>query len=106
MQAVDEDVAAYATKDVILCTDQYGIYNEIDDRDGIDAHLAIKHDDHFALGDAHVNHCENRHRFLRSWLRRFRSVSKHYLQQYLDFFALLRNDENWFDTIVSADVYT
>ena len=61
MQAADEDVAAHASQNEILCTDQYGIYDDLDDRDGIDAHLAINHDDHFVLGDARVNHCENRH---------------------------------------------
>lgn len=90
---------------MILCTDQYGIYNEIDDRDGITAHLAINPDEHFVLGDAYVNHCENRHSSLRGWLRRFRGVSKHYLQQQLDFFALPGNDERWFSTTISADVY-
>jgi transposase-like protein len=77
---------------VILCTDDYTIYDDIDEYDGIDAHLTITHDDTYVIGDAHVNSCENRHSFLRQWLAKFRGVSKHHLQGYLNVFGLLPND--------------
>jgi transposase len=57
----------------------------IDEYDEIDDHLAINHDEHYVVSDAHTNSCENRHSFLRNWLRRFRGVSKYHLQGYLNF---------------------
>ena len=85
---VDEEIAELGDGSVILCTDDYTIYDDIDEYDGIDAHLAITHDDAYVIGDAHVNSCENRHSFIRQWLAKFRGVSKHYLQGYLDFSSL------------------
>jgi hypothetical protein len=55
----------------ILCTDQYNIYDGIDESDEIDRHLAINHDDHYMVRDAYTNNCENCHSFLHNWLRRF-----------------------------------
>ena len=70
-----------------------------------DGHLAINHDEHYVVGDAHTNSCENRHSFLRNWLRRFRGVSKHHLQGYLNFFSLTLNTDNWFEKILRTDFY-
>jgi hypothetical protein len=39
----------------------------VDEYDEIDGHLAINHDEHYVVGDAHTNSCENRHSFLRNW---------------------------------------
>lgn len=42
--------------------------------------------------------------FLRQWLAKCRGVSKHHLQGYLRFLALLLNDDtNWFSKILSYD---
>jgi hypothetical protein len=79
LEDVDEDIAEYGDETAILRTCQYTIYDGIDEYDGIDGCLAINHDEHYVVGDAHVNSCENRHGFLRNWSRRFRGVSKHYL---------------------------
>lgn len=106
LQDVDEAIAAVGDETVILCTDQYTVYDGIDDHDGIDAHLAVNHSEHFVAGDAHVNHCENRHSFLRDWLGTFRGVSKHHLQGYLDFLSLLLNADQWFDRILGTECYT
>jgi hypothetical protein len=104
LQDVDEEIAEYGDGSVILCTDDYTIYDDIDDFDGIDAHLAITHDDTYVIGDVHVNSCENRHSFLRQWLATFRSVSKQHIQGYLDFLALLLNDDtDWFSKILSYE---
>jgi len=46
----------------------------------------------WARGEAHVNGCENRNGFLRSFLRKHRGVSKMYLQGYLEFLSLLLNE--------------
>ena len=70
-----------------------------------DGHLAINYDEHYVVGDAHTNSCENRHSFLRNWLRRFRGVSKHHLQGYLNFFSLTLNTDNWFEKILETDFY-
>jgi hypothetical protein len=90
----------------ILCTDQDSIYGGINEYDEIDGHLAINHDDHYVVCDAHTNNCENRHSFLRNWLRRFRGVSKHHLQDYLNFFSLTLNTDRWFEEMLSAYFYT
>jgi len=107
LEDVDEDIVEYGDEDdpAILCTDQYSIYNGIDEYDEIDGHLAINHDEHYVVGDAHTNSCENRHSFLRNWLRRFRGVSKHHLQGYLNFFSLTLNTDRWFEKILSTDFY-
>ena len=46
----------------------------------------------WARGEAHVNGCENRNGFLWAFLRKYRGVSKAYLQGYLDFLGLLLNE--------------
>ncbi|MEF8824752.1 MAG: IS1595 family transposase, partial [Halapricum sp.] len=43
--------------------------------------------------------------FLRNWLRRFRGVSKHHLQGYLNFLGWILNTDNWFEQILSTDFY-
>jgi transposase-like protein len=89
---------------VILCTGDYTIYDDINGYDGIDAHLAITQDDTYVIGDGHVNSCENRHSFLRQWLAKFRGVSKHRLQGYLNFLGLLLNDSAaWFSKILCSE---
>jgi len=48
---------------------------------------------------------ENRNGFLKSFLRRYRGVSKKYLQGYVDFLALLLNEgSNWLDVILSDNL--
>ena len=106
LPSVGKDIAALGDETVILCTDQYTIYDGIDEYDGVDAHLAINHSEGFVVGDAHVNHCENRHSILRGWLRKFRGVAKQRLQGYLDFLSLCLNTDDWFAEIVRTDVYT
>lgn len=102
LEDVDESIVENGDEDnpAILCTDQYSIYDGIGE---IDGHLAINHDEHCVVGDAHVNSCENRHSFLHNWLRRFRGVSKHHLQGNLNFFSLTLNTDGWFEKILSTD---
>ena len=104
LQDVDEDIAEYGDESVILCTDDYGIYNDIDDYDAIEAHLVVNHSETYVIGDAPVNTCENRHGFLRQWLGKFRGVSKHHLQGYLDFLGLRLNAAtDWFRMLLGDD---
>ena len=65
LEDVDEDIVEYGDEDgpAILCTDQYSIYDGIDESAEIDDHLVINHDDHYMIGDAHTNSCENHHSF-------------------------------------------
>ena len=103
LQDADEEIAEYGDGSVILCTDQYDIYDGIEAHDGVDGHLAVNHSNHFVVGDAHTNSCENRHSFVRQWLGKFRRVSKHHLQGYLDFLALLLNSRpDWFSSLLGA----
>jgi len=107
LEGVNEDIVEYGDEDdaAILCTDQYSTYDGIDEYDEIDGHLAINHDEHYVVGDAHTNSCKNRHSFLRNWLQRFRGVSKHHLQGYLNFFGPTLNTDRWFEKILSTDFY-
>jgi transposase-like protein len=105
LQDGDEDIAEYGDGSVILCTDGYTIYNDIENEEGVDGHLAITHSDTYVIGDAHTNICENRHSFLRQWLAKFRGVSKHHLQKYLDFLALkLNSPTEWFEKLLCYNV--
>ena len=88
---------------MILCTDQYNIYDGIDEYDEIDGHLTINHDEYYVVGDAHTNSCENRHSFHRNWLRRFRGVSKHHLQGYLNFLGRVLITNGWFEQLLSTE---
>jgi len=91
LQEADEDISEYGDGSVILCTDGYTIYEDIEETEGVDGHLAVTHSETYVIGDAHTNTCENRHSFLRQWLAKFRGVSKHHLQKYLGFLALKLN---------------
>lgn len=105
LQDAHEDIAEYGDGSAILCTDDYGIYNDVEDEEGVDGHLAVPHSDTYVIGDAHVNTCENRHSFLRQWLVKFRGVSKHHLQGYLDFLALkLNSPTDWFEKLLCYNV--
>ena len=105
LRDVDEDIAEYGDGSVILCTDGYTIDDDIEDREGVDGHLAVTHSDTYVIGDAHTNTGENRHSFLRQWLAKFRGVSKHHLQKYLGFLGLKLNSPNdWFEKLLCYDV--
>jgi hypothetical protein len=71
LEDADEDIAKYGDEDdrVILFTDQYTIYDGIDEYDEIDGYLAVNHNEHYVVDDAHTNSCENRHSFFRNGLR-------------------------------------
>jgi hypothetical protein len=66
LEDADEDVVEYGDEvdPAILCTDQYSIYDGIAEYDEIDGHLVINHDEHYVVGDAHTNSCENRYSFV------------------------------------------
>ena len=47
---------------------------------------------------------QNHHSFLRQWLAKFRAVSKHHFQGYLNFLGLLLNDDaDWFSKTLSYE---
>ena len=80
--------------EVVLNTDEYTIYQGIGEEiEGVKGHWVVNHSQgEWARGEAHVNGCENRNGFLRTFLRKHRGVSKTYLQGYLDFLSLLLNE--------------
>jgi hypothetical protein len=41
IQDADENIAEYGDGSVILCTDDYTIYDDIEDKEGVDGHLAV-----------------------------------------------------------------
>ena len=89
-------------------TDEYSIYDSLKEGLGsiIVSHERVNHSGReFARGEVHVNTCENRHSFLRAYLRKYRGVSFRWLQGYLDFLALVLNDWwGWFSELTSARI--
>jgi hypothetical protein len=80
---------------VIVHTDEYTIYEGIVEKiPEVLEHRVVNHGSgEWAHGDVHVNGCENRNGFLGGYLRRYRGVSKRYLQGYLDFLVFLLNEK-------------
>jgi hypothetical protein len=68
LEDADEDIAEYGDGSIILCTDGYSIYEDIDKKEGVDG-LAVTHSDTYVIGDAHTNTCENRYSFLEYLVR-------------------------------------
>jgi hypothetical protein len=90
--------------EVILNTDEYTIYEGITEKiEEIKEHRVVNHSrGEWSRGEEHVNGCENRNGFLRTYLRKHRGVSKEYLQGYLDFLSLLLNERGrWFALLIS-----
>jgi hypothetical protein len=86
--------------EVVLNTDEYTIYQGIaEEIKGVKGHWVVTH----GQGEAHVNGCENRNGFLRTFLRKHRGVSKTYLQGYLDFLSLLLNERGRWFALFSSD---
>ena len=54
LQEADEDISEYGDGSVILCTNGYTIYEDIEETEG-DGHLAVTHSDTYVIGDAHTN---------------------------------------------------
>lgn len=91
---------------VILNTDEYTIYEGIADSipEIVEHHVVNHSKKEWARDDAHINTCENRNQFLRTYLRRYRGVAKRYLQGYLDFLALILNEgTHWFNLTIVSD---
>jgi len=62
---------------VIVYTDEYSIYRGLKKLTKVEKHETVTHSDYiYAVGDTHVNNCENRHSLLRPALSIFRGVSK------------------------------
>jgi len=98
IQDAHEDIPEYGDGSVMLSPVGYRIYDESEDLEGVDGHLAVTHSDTYVIGDAHTNTCENRHSFLRQWLAKFRGVSKQHLQESLSFLASnLNSCDDWFE---------
>jgi hypothetical protein len=91
--------------EVVLNTDEYTIYQGIaEEIEGVKGHWVVNHSQgEWARGEAHVNGCENRNGFLRTFLRKHRGVSKTYLQGYLDFLSLLLNERRRWFALFSSD---
>lgn len=86
---------------ITVNTDEYSIYGDLDDLEVVKEHKSVNHSEEYVKDGVHVNTTENRHSFLRSWIRTFRGVSKYYLDKYLAFFELVFNEKgNWFGKIL------
>lgn len=101
LQNVDDELEEYLDN-AVLNTDSYNIYDDVIELDCVEEHCTVEHSEEYVDGDTHVNTCENRHSFLRNWIRRFRGVSKKYLQGYLDFFALTLNHKDWMNEMLGT----
>ena len=69
LKDADENITDYGDGSVIPCTDDHSIYYGIEDKEGMDSHLAVTHFDTYIIGDAHTNDCENRHSIFASGWR-------------------------------------
>lgn len=87
---------------VKVFTDDYTIYNRLNEHPKIIEHKIINHSlKEYANGEIHVNNCENRHSLLRQYLRIFRGISKKYLNKYVKFFQFtFINGVNWIDKAI------
>ena len=93
----------------MLNTDEYIIYQGIGEEiEAVKEHKVVDHSKgEWARGEAHVNGCEDRNGFLRTFLRKHRGVSKGHLQGYLDFLSLLLNERmGWFALLFSDHLGT
>ena len=109
LQQMKVKLKRFITGAVIVNTDEYSIYEGIaDDIEEVLDHWVVHHGKkEWARGSAHVNGCENRNQFLKTYLRRYRGVSKKYLQGYVDFLSLLLNEgSKWFEFILSDHLPT
>ena len=102
-------LSKFISVEVILNTDEYTIYKGIMDSvpEIVEHHVVNHGEGKWAIGDIHVNTCENRNQFLRAYLRRFRGVAKKYLQGYLDFLSRVLNEgTQWFSLIIIPSDYS
>jgi transposase-like protein len=74
------------TEPVIVNTDEYSIYEGIvSGIEGVIDHWVVNHSGkEWTRGSVQVDGCENRNQFHKAYLRRYRGVSKNYLQDYVD----------------------
>jgi len=109
LKGVKAKLKEWIRREVVLNTDEYMIYQGIaEEIEAVKEHRVVAHSQgEWAKGDAHVNGCENRNGFLRTFLRKHRGVSKGYLQGYLDFLSLLLNEGvKWFTLLLSDHLGT
>jgi hypothetical protein len=95
--------------EVVWNTDEYGIDRGMaEEVEKVKEHRVVNHrQGEWARGEAHGNGCENRNGFLRAFLRKYRGVSKTYLQGYLDFLSLLLNERGgWLAFLLSDHLRT
>ena len=83
---------------VVVYTDEYSIYNGLKKLHKVKSHKTVTHSEYeYAVGDIHVNNCENRHSLMRPALNIFRGVSKKYLELYVKFIQFrLNNGLKWY----------
>lgn len=62
----------------VLVTDEFSVYNSLSGY----VHCSVNHSERFADGLVHVNSCESANFDFRQFLRKFRGVSKDYLDSY------------------------
>jgi hypothetical protein len=109
LRGVKRKLKEWIRGEVVWNTDEYGIYRGIaKEIEKVKEHRVVNHrQGEWARGEAHVNGCENRNGFLRAFLRKYRGVSKTYLQGYLDFLSLLLNERGgWLAFLLSDHLRT
>jgi hypothetical protein len=109
LRGVKRKLKEWIRGEVVWNTDEYGIYRGIaEEIEKVKEHRVVSHrQGEWARGEAHVNGCENRNGFLRAFLRKYRGVSKTYLQGYLDFLSLLLNERGgWLAFLLSDHLRT
>ncbi|MBP1912511.1 hypothetical protein J2747_001835 [Thermococcus stetteri] len=105
-QKLKQRVGNLIAGELKVFTDECSIYDSLREGLGvINSHERVNHSEREFARCEHVNSCENRHGFLRAYLRKYRGVSFRWLQAYLDFLALLLNNRwGWFPELISTRI--
>lgn len=92
-QLIRHKIRTHCKGTVTVYTDEYSIYNGLKKLNNVKSHKTITHSQYiYAMGDTHVNNCENRHSLLRPFLNMYRGVSKKNLNTYVKLFQFISNN--------------
>ncbi len=87
---------------LIVNTDEYTIYENLDSHPKVFKHLTVNHASReYSNGISHVNNCECFHSIIKPYLRKHRGVSRRNLHLYISFYTFIYNHKsNWFSKLL------
>jgi len=89
--------------DLIVNTDEYTIYENLDSHPKVFKHLTVNHaSGGYSNVISHVNNCECFHSIIKPYLRKHRGVSRRNLHLYISFYTFIYNyKSNWFSKLLA-----